>query len=136
MFPLINFKRQRFSRRILIWRNKKISERKFVLILSFVVGALSGLAAVLFLLFIVVYTIVDRLTEYIDKGSITVTENIRNSTAVTYEATGINAITMHLFTWLTIFFVVVHLSHPFTIFCYCQEVTNFLLLNVFPYRYF
>ena len=47
MFPFINFKRQRFSRRILIWRNKKISERKFVLILSFVVGALSGLAAVL-----------------------------------------------------------------------------------------
>lgn len=47
MFPIINIKRQRFSRRILIWRNKKISEKKFVLILSFVVGILSGLAAVL-----------------------------------------------------------------------------------------
>lgn len=47
MFPFINFKRQRFSRRILIWRNKKISERKFVLILSFIIGILSGLAAVL-----------------------------------------------------------------------------------------
>ena len=47
MFPFINIKRQRFSRRILIWRNKKISERKFVLVLSFVVGILSGLAAVL-----------------------------------------------------------------------------------------
>jgi len=46
MNPFINFKRQRFSRRILIWRNKKISEKKLVLILSFVVGALSGLAAV------------------------------------------------------------------------------------------
>ncbi|MBU8892490.1 MAG: chloride channel protein [Bacteroidales bacterium] len=47
MLSFINLKRQRFSRRILIWRNKKISERKFVLILSFVVGILSGLAAVL-----------------------------------------------------------------------------------------
>jgi len=47
MFSFVNFKRQRFSRRILIWRNKKISERKFVLILSFIVGILSGLAAVL-----------------------------------------------------------------------------------------
>ncbi len=40
-------KRQRFSRKILIWRNKNISERKLVLILSFVIGILSGLAAVL-----------------------------------------------------------------------------------------
>lgn len=47
MLSFINVKRQRFSRRILIWRNKKISERKFVLILSFIVGLLSGLAAVL-----------------------------------------------------------------------------------------
>ena len=47
MIPFINFKRQRFSRRILIWRNKKISEKKFVLILSFIIGILSGLAAVL-----------------------------------------------------------------------------------------
>lgn len=47
MLSFINFKRQRFSRRILIWRNKKISERKFVLILSFIIGILSGLAAVL-----------------------------------------------------------------------------------------
>ncbi|MCK5028481.1 MAG: chloride channel protein [Bacteroidales bacterium] len=47
MFSFINLKRQRFSRRVLIWRNKKISEHKFVLILSFVVGILSGLAAVL-----------------------------------------------------------------------------------------
>ncbi|MCB2195070.1 MAG: chloride channel protein [Bacteroidetes bacterium] len=47
MLSFINFKRQRFSRRILIWRNKKISEKKFVLILSFVIGILSGLAAVL-----------------------------------------------------------------------------------------
>lgn len=47
MLSFINLKRQRFSRRILIWRNKKISERKFVLILSFIVGILSGLAAVL-----------------------------------------------------------------------------------------
>jgi CIC family chloride channel protein len=46
MNSFINFKRQHFSRRILIWRNKKISEKKLVLILSFVVGALSGLAAV------------------------------------------------------------------------------------------
>ena len=47
MFPEINRRRQRFSRRILIWRNKKISERNFVMILSFVIGILSGLAAVL-----------------------------------------------------------------------------------------
>jgi CIC family chloride channel protein len=47
MISFINFKRQRFSRRVLVWRNKKISEHKFVLILSFVVGILSGLAAVL-----------------------------------------------------------------------------------------
>jgi len=47
MISFINFKRQRFSRRVLVWRNKKISERKFVLILSFVVGIISGLAAVL-----------------------------------------------------------------------------------------
>ncbi|MCD4832711.1 MAG: chloride channel protein [Bacteroidales bacterium] len=47
MFSFINVKRQRFSRRILIWRNKKISERKLVLVLSFIVGILSGLAAVL-----------------------------------------------------------------------------------------
>ncbi|MEE4197045.1 MAG: chloride channel protein [Bacteroidales bacterium] len=40
-------KRQRFSRRILIWRNKHVSERKLVLILSFIIGILSGLAAVL-----------------------------------------------------------------------------------------
>ncbi|MDY6802071.1 MAG: chloride channel protein [Bacteroidota bacterium] len=45
---LFRFNRgQRFSRRILIWRNKHISERKLVLILSFVIGILSGLAAVL-----------------------------------------------------------------------------------------
>ncbi|MFO7843525.1 MAG: chloride channel protein [Bacteroidales bacterium] len=45
---LFRFKRgQRFSRRVLIWRNKHISERKLVLILSFVIGILSGLAAVL-----------------------------------------------------------------------------------------
>jgi len=43
----INFKRERFSRRILIWRNKKISEKKFVIFLSLVIGVLSGLAAVL-----------------------------------------------------------------------------------------
>ncbi|MBI9052206.1 MAG: chloride channel protein [Bacteroidales bacterium] len=47
MISFINFKRHRFSRRVLVWRNKKISEHKFVLILSFVVGILSGLAAVL-----------------------------------------------------------------------------------------
>lgn len=47
MINFINFKRQRFSRRILVWRNKRISERKFVMILSFVIGILSGLAAVL-----------------------------------------------------------------------------------------
>ncbi|PLX18509.1 MAG: chloride channel protein [Marinilabiliales bacterium] len=46
MLSFVNFKRQRFSRRILIWRNKKISERKFVLILSFFIGILSGLSAV------------------------------------------------------------------------------------------
>ena len=45
---LFNFKKgQRFSRRILIWRNRHVSERKLVLILSFVIGILSGLAAVL-----------------------------------------------------------------------------------------
>jgi len=47
MISFINFKRQRFSRRVLVWRNKKISEKKFVLVLSFVVGIISGLAAVL-----------------------------------------------------------------------------------------
>ncbi len=47
MISIINFKRQRFSRRILIWRNKKISEKKFVIILSFIIGILSGLAAVI-----------------------------------------------------------------------------------------
>lgn len=47
MRAIINFKRQRFSRKILIWRNKRISEKKFVLILSFIIGILSGLAAVL-----------------------------------------------------------------------------------------
>ncbi|MFC2152155.1 chloride channel protein [Bacteroidota bacterium] len=47
MLSFINLKRQRFSRQVLIWRNKKISEKKFVLILSFIVGILSGLAAVL-----------------------------------------------------------------------------------------
>ena len=47
MINFINFKRQRFSRRILVWRNKRISERKFVMILSFVIGILSGMAAVL-----------------------------------------------------------------------------------------
>lgn len=36
-----------FSRRILLWRNKKISETNLVLILSFVIGILSGLAAAL-----------------------------------------------------------------------------------------
>ena len=46
MFPFINIKRQRFSRQILVWRIKKISEKNFVLILSFIVGILSGLAAV------------------------------------------------------------------------------------------
>jgi len=45
---LFSFKKgQRFSRRILIWRNKHVSERKLVFILSFVIGILSGLAAVL-----------------------------------------------------------------------------------------
>ena len=45
---LFSFKKgQRFSRRILIWRNRHVSERKLVLILSFVIGILSGLAAVL-----------------------------------------------------------------------------------------
>ncbi|HAN19715.1 MAG: chloride channel protein [Bacteroidetes bacterium GWC2_33_15] len=38
---------QRFSRRILIWRNKNISERQLVIILSFIIGILSGLAAVI-----------------------------------------------------------------------------------------
>ncbi len=47
MRSFINFKRERFSRRILIWRNKRISEKKFVLILSLIIGVLSGLAAVL-----------------------------------------------------------------------------------------
>ncbi len=47
MLSFINIKRQRFSRRVLIWRNKKISERKLVLILSFIIGILSGLAAVI-----------------------------------------------------------------------------------------
>lgn len=47
MLSFKNVKKQRFSRQILIWRNKNISEKKFVLILSFVVGILSGLAAVL-----------------------------------------------------------------------------------------
>jgi len=40
-------KKQKFSRQLLVWRNKKISERNLVLILSFVIGILSGLAAVL-----------------------------------------------------------------------------------------
>lgn len=66
MFSFINFKRQRFSRRILIWRNKKISERKFVLILSFFIGILSGLAAV-FLKSAVHYTH-HRLTEGFEEG--------------------------------------------------------------------
>jgi len=45
---LFSFKTgQRFSRRILIWRNKHVSEHKLVLILSFIIGMLSGLAAVL-----------------------------------------------------------------------------------------
>ena len=47
MKSIINFKKQRFSRRVLIWRNKRISERNFVMILSFIIGILSGLAAVL-----------------------------------------------------------------------------------------
>lgn len=47
MIPFINFKKQRFSRRVLVWRNKKISEKKFVLVLSLIIGMLSGLAAVL-----------------------------------------------------------------------------------------
>ena len=66
MFSFINFKQQRFSRRILIWRNKKISERKFVLILSFFIGILSGLAAV-FLKSAVHYTH-HRLTEGFEEG--------------------------------------------------------------------
>ncbi|MGE0088228.1 MAG: chloride channel protein [Bacteroidales bacterium] len=37
----------RFSRWILIWRNKYINERQLVIILSFIVGLLSGLAAVI-----------------------------------------------------------------------------------------
>lgn len=40
-------KKKSFSRQILVWRNKKISEKNLVLILSFIVGILSGLAAVL-----------------------------------------------------------------------------------------
>jgi len=40
-------KQDQFSRRILIWRNKYISEHQLVLILSFIVGLLSGLAAVI-----------------------------------------------------------------------------------------
>jgi CIC family chloride channel protein len=36
-----------FSRWILIWRNKYINERQLVIILSFIVGLLSGLAAVI-----------------------------------------------------------------------------------------
>lgn len=47
MFHFIDIKKQRFSRQILIWRNQKISEKKLVLLLSLVVGILSGLAAVL-----------------------------------------------------------------------------------------
>lgn len=47
MVSFINLKRQKFSRRVLIWRNQKISEHKFVLILSIFIGILSGLAAVL-----------------------------------------------------------------------------------------
>ncbi len=66
MFSYINFKQQRFSRRILIWRNKKISERNFVLILSFFIGILSGLAAV-FLKSAVHYTH-NRLTEGFEEG--------------------------------------------------------------------
>lgn len=40
-------KRPRFINRIMIWRNRRISTQQFVLILSLVVGLLSGLAAVL-----------------------------------------------------------------------------------------
>lgn len=47
MIPFIDFKKQRFTRRVLVWRNQKISERKLVLILSFIIGIISGLAAVL-----------------------------------------------------------------------------------------
>jgi len=46
MLSFINTKQQRFSRKILIWRNQHISERNLVHILSFVIGILSGLAAV------------------------------------------------------------------------------------------
>ncbi|HSH52795.1 MAG TPA: chloride channel protein, partial [Bacteroidales bacterium] len=42
-----NNRGQRSTRRILIWRNKHISERNLILILSFIIGILSGLAAVL-----------------------------------------------------------------------------------------
>ncbi len=40
-------KRPRFINRIMVWRNRRISTQQFVLILSLVVGLLSGLAAVL-----------------------------------------------------------------------------------------
>lgn len=60
-------KRQRFSRKILIWRNKNISERKLVLILSFVIGILSGLAAVL-LKSTVHYTHVFLSTRFFQSG--------------------------------------------------------------------
>ncbi|MDX9696128.1 MAG: chloride channel protein [Bacteroidales bacterium] len=40
-------RRMQFSRWILIWRNKYINERQLVIILSFIVGLLSGLAAVI-----------------------------------------------------------------------------------------
>ncbi|OFX86771.1 MAG: chloride channel protein [Bacteroidetes bacterium GWF2_33_16] len=37
----------KFPRQVLIWRNKHVSERQLVIILSFVIGILSGLAAVI-----------------------------------------------------------------------------------------
>jgi len=46
MLSYLNIKQQRFSRKILVWRNRNISERNLVHILSFVIGILSGLAAV------------------------------------------------------------------------------------------
>ncbi|MCG8410630.1 MAG: chloride channel protein [Bacteroidales bacterium] len=47
MISFINFKQQRFSRRVLVWRNKKISEKNLILILSLIIGIVSGLSAVL-----------------------------------------------------------------------------------------
>jgi chloride channel protein, CIC family len=55
-----------FSRKILIWRNQHISEHKLVIILSFIVGLLSGLAAVL--LKTTVFSTHHWLSTYFDKG--------------------------------------------------------------------